>query len=132
MAAKRAVHAGVKPVSLEAPSSAASHNGGRKLQGRQSMSKTIALTIAVTAFAGLVAIIPAQAATRSVDISIERFADRCVEQGGALADANPSFSCETPDTVVACSFYTINYAECEWAGIENQLAVNRLIGMPDS
>jgi len=96
------------------------------------MSKTIALAIAVTAFAGLVAAAPAQAATRSVDISIERFVDRCIEQGGALADTNPSFSCETPDTVVACSFYTINYAECAWDGIENQLAVNRIIGMPDS
>jgi hypothetical protein len=90
------------------------------------------IIIALATLAGLSASLPAQAATRSVGITIDRFADRCIAQGGTLSDANPSFSCETPNTVIECSFLDLNNAECQWPGIENQIAVNRVIGMPDA
>jgi len=96
------------------------------------MTKTFAIAIAIASFAGFAAIVPAQAATRAVDINVPLFADRCADQGGAFADANPSFACETPDTVVVCVFSSLNTADCEWAGIDNQIAVNRIIGMADA
>lgn len=96
------------------------------------MTKTFAIAFAVATLAGLAASMPAQAATRSVDINVPLFADRCIEQGGSFADANPTFSCQTADTVVVCAFSSLNTADCEWAGIDNQIAVNRLIGMADA
>lgn len=96
------------------------------------MTKTILIAAAITTLAGFSAVLPAQAATRSVGITLERFADRCLDQGGVLSEAAPSFVCQTPATAVACSFIDLNNAECQWPGIENQIAVNRLIGMPDS
>lgn len=96
------------------------------------MTKTFAIAIALASFAGFAAIVPAQAATRSVDINVPLFADRCSDQGGAFVDANPSFACQTPDTTIVCSFMTLNYAECDWPGIEGQIAVNRIIGMQDA
>ena len=96
------------------------------------MTKTILIAAAVTAIAGFSAILPAQAATRSVGITLERFADRCLDQGGILSEAAPSVLCQTSATAVECSFIDLNNAECNWPGIENQIAVNRLIGMPDS
>lgn len=96
------------------------------------MTKTLAITFAIASLAGLAAVLPAQAATRSVDISIATFADRCIAQGGAFSDANPSFACQTATTAVVCDFVTINLADCEWAGIDNQIAVNRLLGMADA
>lgn len=96
------------------------------------MTKTFTIALAIASFAALAAAAPAQAATRSVDISAELFADRCVNQGGAIAAADATFACETPDTVIVCSFLTLNDAECEWPGIEGQIAVNRIIGMQDA
>ena len=96
------------------------------------MTKTFTIAFAIASFAGLVAAMPAQAATRSVEINVPLFADRCFDQGGAFADANPTFACETPETTIVCSFMTLNNAECEWPGIEGQLAVNRIIGMQDA
>ena len=92
------------------------------------MTKTFALALAIASI-GLVAAMPAQAATRSVDIGIATFADRCADQGGIFSDANPTFACETASTAVVCAFVSINQADCEWAGIDNQIAVNRLLGM---
>jgi hypothetical protein len=96
------------------------------------MTKTIIIAAALATLAGLSASLPAQAATRSVGITIDHFADRCVAQGGTLFDANPSFSCETPNTVIECSFLDLNNAKCQWPGIDNQIAVNRVIGMSDA
>lgn len=93
------------------------------------MTRTFAIAFALASIAGLAAAMPAQAATRSVDIGISLFADRCMDQGGIFSDANPSFACETATTVVICGFLSVNQAECEWAGIDNQIAVNRLLGM---
>ena len=96
------------------------------------MSKTIIIVAALAAITGLSAVAPAHAATRSVGITMERFADRCADQGGALLDAGPSLTCQTPKTVIECGFLYLNNATCAWPGIENQIAVNRIIGMPDS
>ena len=96
------------------------------------MTKTFAIAFAVASIAGLAAIVPAQAATRSVDINPDLFANRCIAHGGAVAAANPTLACETPDTVIVCSFMTINHAQCEWPGIDGQIAVNRIIGMQDA
>ena len=96
------------------------------------MTKTFTIALAVASFVALAAAVPAQAATRSVDIHAELFADRCVSHGGAIAAVDASFACETPETVIVCSFLTINNAECEWPGIEGQIAVNRIIGMQDA
>ena len=95
------------------------------------MSKIIIAT-ALATLVGLSASLPAQAATRSVNITVDRFTDRCLEQGGTLLDSAPSFACQTAATTVECGFIDLNNADCEWPGIENQIAVNRLIGMPES
>lgn len=92
------------------------------------MTKTFAIAFAIASVA-LAAAAPAQAATRSVDIHAELFADRCADQGGMVSAANPTLVCETPKTVIACSFVTLNKAWCQWPGIEGQIAVNRIIGM---
>ncbi|MGB3337013.1 MAG: hypothetical protein WBA73_07540 [Devosia sp.] len=96
------------------------------------MTKTFTIAFAAASFAALAAIVPAQAATRSVDINVQLFADRCAAQGGAFAGADAAFACETPDNVIVCSFLTLNNADCEWQGIEGQVAVNRIIGMQDA
>jgi hypothetical protein len=96
------------------------------------MSKTIIFATALATLGGLSASLPAQAATRAVDMTVDRFADRCIETGGLLLDANPRFACQTAEIVIECSFSTLNSAECRWPGIENQFAVNRIIGMPDA
>ncbi|QDZ12059.1 hypothetical protein [Devosia ginsengisoli] len=92
-------------------------------------NKTFAIAFAIASFAGLAAAIPAQAATRAVDIHAELFANRCIAQGGMVTAASPSVACQTPDTVIVCSFVTLNRAHCQWPGIEGQVAVNRIIGM---
>ena len=96
------------------------------------MTKTFTIALAVASFVALAAAVPAQAATRSVDIHAELFADRCVSHGGAIAAVDASFACETPDTRIVCSFPTLNSAECEWPGREGQIAVNRIIGMQEA
>lgn len=96
------------------------------------MTKTFAIAFAIASFAGLVAAVPAQAATRSVEISVNLFADRCVDHGGTIADANPSFTCETAGIAIVCDFVTLNDADCEWPGIDSQIAVNRILGMQDA
>ncbi|KQX38912.1 hypothetical protein ASD04_09710 [Devosia sp. Root436] len=95
-------------------------------------NKTFAFAFAIASIAGFAAAMPAQAATRSVDIHPELFASRCIAQGGAIAAANPTLACQTPETTIVCSFMTLNIARCEWPGIEGQVAVNRIIGMQDA
>lgn len=95
-------------------------------------NKTFTIAFALAAFAGLAAAMPAQAATRMVDIHAELFADRCISHGGLVSAASPALACQTPETVVVCSFVTLNRAQCQWPGIEGQIAVNRIIGMQDA
>ena len=96
------------------------------------MSKTIAIAYAVASLAGLAAAAPAQAATRSVDIHAELFADRCLDQGGLVGGANPSFTCQLPEAVIVCEFTARNNAACEWPGVDGRIAVNRVIGMQNA
>ena len=96
------------------------------------MSKTFAIAFALASFAGLAATVPTQAATRAVDIHAQLFADRCISNGGVIADSNPTLACETPETVIVCSFLSLNRAHCQWPGIDGQIAVNRIIGMQDA
>ncbi|WP_240231124.1 hypothetical protein [Devosia lacusdianchii] len=96
------------------------------------MSKTFAFAFAIATLAGLAASVPTQAATRAVDFGPTSFANRCAAQGGVIADASPTFACQTPVVEVVCSFVRINLAHCEWPGIDNQIAVNRIIGLPSS
>ena len=95
-------------------------------------NKTFTIAFALAAFAGLAAAMPVQAATRAVDIHAELFADRCIAQGGMVSAASPAMACQTPETVIVCSFVTLNRAQCQWPGIDGQIAVNRIIGMQDA
>ena len=95
-------------------------------------NKTFTIAFALAAFAGIAAAMPAQAATRAVDIHAELFADRCIAQGGMVSAASPALACQTPETVIVCSFVTLNRAQCQWPGIDGQIAVNRIIGMQDA
>lgn len=96
------------------------------------MSKTIAIAFAVASLAGLAAAAPAQAATRSVDIHAELFADRCLDQGGLVGGANSSLTCQLPEAVIVCEFPALNSAVCEWPGVDGRIAVNRVIGMQNA
>ena len=96
------------------------------------MSKTMIIAAALATIVGLSASLPAQAATRSVGITLDRFTDRCIDQGGTLLDGDARVTCQTPVTTIDCGFVDLNNATCNWAGIENQIAVNRIIGMPDA
>lgn len=79
--------------------------------------------------ATLIAAAPAQAATRQVDMGMQTFADRCVDQGGQFQTSATVVSCETASVRVDCIFFNGAAAECSWPGIDNRVAVNRLIGM---
>ena len=94
------------------------------------MTKTLALTMTLAlALAGIAAATPAQAATRLVDISADRLADRCGDHGGAFSLQSDLAVCQTETVAVQCTFVTSFQAACEWAGVDNQINVNRLIGM---
>jgi hypothetical protein len=95
------------------------------------MHKTLILA-AVATLAGLAATAPGQAATRQVDLGPGTFAQRCLAQGGLFGHADPVFSCQTGPVLVECGFVGPNSAECRWPGVDNQVAVNRLIGTPDA
>ncbi len=79
--------------------------------------------------ATLIAAAPSQAATRQVDIGMDTFAQRCVDQGGVFEAATPLLICHTETVQVDCTFFATHGAECSWPGIDNRVAVNRLIGM---
>lgn len=79
--------------------------------------------------ATLIAAAPAQAATRQVEMGMQTFADRCINQGGLFQAADTMLSCQTASVQVDCIFFNGTAAECSWPGIDNRVAVNRLIGM---
>ncbi len=96
------------------------------------MTKITVITAAGLVFAILFAAAPAQAATRNVEIGMDTFASRCVEQGGQFDSAAALLSCQTASVRVDCAFVDQSAAECSWPGIDNRVAVNRLIGMAPS
>ncbi|SMQ86134.1 hypothetical protein SAMN06295905_3433 [Devosia lucknowensis] len=96
------------------------------------MTKTTLTLAAGLALATLAMVAPSQAATRSVTIGMDTFADRCVQQGGFFEAAAPVLTCHTESVRVDCAFATSHDANCAWPGIDNRVAVNRLIGMGDS
>jgi uncharacterized membrane protein YgcG len=93
------------------------------------MTKTKLILSASLALATLVATSSAQAATRQVDIGMQTLADRCIAQGGILEVYSPLIACAVADIPVECTFVSSHRAECSWPGIDNRIAVNRLIGM---
>lgn len=92
---------------------------------------TLSLTMAV-AFTGLVSALPAQAATRNVELPASIFADRCDKHSGILSVDGNIVHCQTPTVPVACAYVDVNKAQCRWPGIDNQIAVNRVIGLPSA
>lgn len=96
------------------------------------MTKTKLLLAAGMALASLMSAAQAQAATREVDIGMETFANRCIDQGGVFAADMPVLTCLVASVQVDCTFLDTHYAECSWPGIDNRVAVNRLIGMADA
>lgn len=87
---------------------------------------TIAVATAVLSIAAAAA--PAQAATRLMNSSLEGFQFRCETHGGVFGQDDDLVSCQTPSVPVACQFTGARQAVCEWPGIENQVAVIRVIG----
>ncbi|MEO8684354.1 MAG: hypothetical protein ABI414_05890 [Devosia sp.] len=92
----------------------------------KTISLTLSLAIAVLGFAAAVA--PAQAATRLMNSSLEGFEFRCEAHGGIFGQDDDLVMCQTPTVPVACQFTAVRQAVCEWPGIENQIAVIRVIG----
>ena len=94
------------------------------------MTKTISLTISLAiAVLGLAAAAaPTQAATRLMNSSLEGFEFRCEAHGGLFGQDDDLVTCQTPSVPVACQFTAVRQAVCEWPGIENQIAVIRVIG----
>lgn len=82
--------------------------------------------------ATLIAAAPSQAATRQVVIGMDTFAERCADQGGLFEAASPLLVCHTEAVRVDCTFLASHEADCSWPGIDNRVAVNRLIGMGES
>jgi hypothetical protein len=92
----------------------------------KTISLTISLAVAVLGFAAAAA--PTQAATRLMSSSLDGFEYRCEHHGGIFAQDGSSASCQTPTVPVACDYFDTRQAVCTWPGIENQIAVIRVIG----
>lgn len=92
----------------------------------KTISLTISLAVAVLGFAAAAA--PSQAATRLMSSSLDGFEYRCEHHGGIFAQNGTSASCQTPTVPVACDYFDTRQAVCTWPGIENQIAVIRVIG----
>ena len=90
------------------------------------ISLTIAVAAAVLSIAAAAA--PAQAATRLMNSSLEGFEFRCETHGGIFGQDDDLATCQTPSVPVACQFTAVRQAVCQWPGIENQIAVIRVIG----
>ena len=88
--------------------------------------------IVLVAAAGLALALPAEAASRTVQINAGIFGDRCAAQGGVLQSDGATYLCQTPDIEMLCRFVAPSAARCAWAGIDNTRAVVRLIGMKTS
>jgi hypothetical protein len=98
----------------------------RKLLMNTKISLTIAAAAAVLSIAAAAA--PAQAATRLMNSSLEGFEYRCEAHGGLFGQDDELVICQTPSVPVACEFTAVRQAVCQWPGIENQIAVIRVIG----
>lgn len=95
--------------------------------------KTFALSLSLAvAFTGLVSALPAQAATRNVELPASIFAERCDKHSGIFSIDGNVLQCQTQSVPVACAYVDINKAHCRWPGIDNQIAVNRVIGLPSA
>ncbi|RYG57514.1 MAG: hypothetical protein EON56_02355, partial [Alphaproteobacteria bacterium] len=93
--------------------------------------KTFALSLSLAvAFTGLVSAMPTQAATRYVELSASTFAERCDKHGGLFTFEGDAVLCQTQTVPVECNYFDANRAQCQWPGIDSQVAVNRLIGLP--
>ena len=92
----------------------------------KTLSLTVSLAVALVGFAAVSA--PAQAATRLMSSSLDAFEFRCERHGGTFGVDGASASCQTPTVPVACDFFDANQAVCAWPGIQNQVAVIRVIG----
>lgn len=95
--------------------------------------KTFALSLSLAvAFTGLVSALPAQAATRNVELPASIFAERCDKHSGVFSIEGNVLQCQTQTVPVACAYLNVNQAQCRWPGIDNQIAVNRVIGLPSA
>ena len=95
--------------------------------------KTFAISLSLAfAFAGFAATLPAQAATRYVELPASTFAERCDKHGGLFSFEGTALLCQTQSVPVACDYLDLNKAQCRWPGVDSQLAVNRLIGLPNA
>lgn len=95
--------------------------------------KTFALSLSLAmAFTGLAAALPAQAATRNVELPASTFAERCDKHGGIVSVDGNVLQCQTQTVPVACAYVGVNKAHCRWPGIDSQMAVNRVIGLPNA
>ena len=92
------------------------------------MNKTISISLAVAVLGFAAAAAPTQAATRLMSSSLDGFEYRCEHHGGIFAQDGSSASCQTPTVPVACDYFDTRQAVCTWPGIENQIAVIRVIG----
>lgn len=94
------------------------------------MTKTFSLTLSLAvALIGMAAATPSQAATRFVDASVDGLATRCERHGGMFSKEGYTALCQTPTVAVICDFVNSWQADCRWPGIDNQIAVNRVIGL---
>src|SRR4051812_47564511 len=92
----------------------------------KTLSLTISLAIAVIGFAAAAA--PTQAATRVMSSSPNAFEYRCERHDGVFDIAGTTAICQTPTVPVTCEFVNGEKAVCDWPGIQNQVAVIRVIG----
>ena len=89
-------------------------------------STTISLAFAAIGLAALAT--PSQAATRLMSSTIDAFEYRCERHDGIFSAAGASVSCQTPTVPVSCDYFDVRQAVCAWPGIENQIAIIRVIG----
>ena len=89
-------------------------------------SATISLAVAAAGLAAFAT--PSQAATRLMSSTIDAFEYRCERHDGIFSASGGSVSCQTPTVPVSCDYFHVRQALCAWPGIENQIAVIRVIG----
>ena len=92
----------------------------------KTLSLTISFAIAVIGFAAAAA--PTQAATRVMSSSPDAFEYRCERHDGLYDVAGSTAVCQTPTVPVTCEFVDDAKAVCAWPGLQNQVAVIRVIG----
>lgn len=95
--------------------------------------KTLATSLSLAlVLTGIATTLPAQAATRHVELPASTFAERCDKHGGLFSFDGPTVLCQTITVPVACEYLDASKAHCRWPGVDSQLAVNRLIGLPNA